>query len=63
MIMKLPIMERKAIIRKHNIEQENINEEIEGRGKANKNTRTYEGESINAFAELEQKRRMSNGSR
>lgn len=62
MIMKLPIMERKAIIHKHNVEQQNINDEIEGK-KRDSNTRTYEGESINAFAELEQKRRMMDGGR
>lgn len=52
MIMKLPIQDRRALIHKHNLEQETINNEIEGRG--NTNVRTYEGESINTFAKMEQ---------
>lgn len=52
MIMKLPIQDRRALIHKHNMEQDAINNEIEG--KNNSNVRTYEGESINTFARMEQ---------
>jgi len=50
--MKLPIQDRRSLIHKHNIEQEEISKEMEG--ESNSNVRTYEGESINAFAKLEQ---------
>jgi len=50
--MKLPIQDRRALIHKHNMEQDAINNEIEG--KNNSNIRTYEGESINTFARMEQ---------
>lgn len=53
MIMRLPIQDRRSLIHKHNIEQEEISKEMEGEG-SNSNIRTYEGESINAFAQLEQ---------
>ena len=52
MIMRLPIQDRRALIRKHNIEQEIINNEIEGTGSMS--NRTYEGEAINTFAKMEQ---------
>lgn len=55
MIMKLPIQERKAIIHKHNIEQNAINEQINGQKSSNE--RRYEGETINAFAKIEQNKR------
>lgn len=52
MIMRLPIHERRELIRKHNrdAEAENARFEREIGGE----TRTYEGESINQFAKLEQ---------
>lgn len=52
MIMRLPIQDRRAMIQKHNAEQEAINAEIEGGG--NGTNRTYEGEAINTFARMEQ---------
>ena len=52
MIMKLPIQERRAFIYKHNMEQEQI--EKEHNNSNNDNSRTYEGETLNAYAKLEQ---------
>ena len=53
MIMKLPIQDRRQLIQKHNKEQEEISREFrEIRGDAN--NRHHEGDSINAFARLEQ---------
>ena len=52
MIMSLPIQDRRAIINKHNMEQDAINREYESHN--NGNTRTYEGESLNTFARMEQ---------
>jgi hypothetical protein len=52
MIMKLPIQDRRAMINKHNMEQESISREYEN--KNNGNMRTYEGESLNTFARMEQ---------
>lgn len=52
MIMKLPIQDRKAMINKHNMEQDLISREMETN--KNGNTRTYEGESLNTFARMEQ---------
>lgn len=52
MIMRLPIQDRRSLIRKHNIEQEEENKAIEGSN--NGDIRTYEGEAINSFAKLEQ---------
>jgi hypothetical protein len=52
MIMRLPIQDRRALIHKHNIEQEEINKEFDG--EVGSETRYYEGESINTFARLEQ---------
>ena len=61
MIMRLPIQERREIIRKHNIDQEAINREINGE-KGSANERHYEGEQLNDFAKLEQMR-LKNGGR
>jgi hypothetical protein len=52
MIMKLPIQDRRALIHKHNLEQEEINKEFDS--ETGNNTRYYEGESINTFARMEQ---------
>lgn len=52
MIMKLPIQERRAMIHRHNMEQDAINREAEGASSSN--IRKYEGETINKFAEMEQ---------
>jgi hypothetical protein len=52
MIMRLPIQDRRSLIRKHNIEQEEINKEMESSDSGG--IRTYEGEAINSFAKLEQ---------
>ena len=52
MVMKLPIQERRSMIRKHNMEQDAI--EMEYNKSTDKNKRTYEGESINTFARIEQ---------
>ena len=52
MIMRLPIQDRRSLIHKHNIEQEEISKEMEG--ESGSNIRTYEGESLNTFAQLEQ---------
>lgn len=52
MIMKLPIQERRAFIHKHNMEQEVIEREYTNSTQGN--MRTYEGETINTFAKMEQ---------
>ena len=52
MIMSLPIQDRRAMINKHNMEQDAINKELEASSQGN--TRTYEGESLNTFARMEQ---------
>lgn len=52
MIMKLPIQERRGFIQRHNMEQDVIEREYNSQGQGN--TRTYEGESLNAFARMEQ---------
>ena len=59
MIMKLPIQDRRTLIHKHNLEQEQINEEIDGKGR--NNNRYYEGESINTFAKMEQSNMRKGG--
>jgi hypothetical protein len=59
MIMKLPIQDRRALIQKHNREQEAINHEIEGNNSPN--NRTYEGEMINTFAKMEQSNKRKGG--
>ena len=51
MIMKLPIQDRRAMINKHNMEQDAAAREYENN---NSNVRTYEGESLNTFARMEQ---------
>lgn len=51
MIMKLPIQDRRAFIYKHNMEQDAISREFD---KTQGNVRTYEGESLNTFARMEQ---------
>ena len=51
MIMKLPIQDRRALIQKHNIEQDAIAREFD---KTSGIVRTYEGESLNTFARMEQ---------
>lgn len=52
MIMRLPIQDRRALIHKHNLEQDAISREAnEG---SYENSRKYEGEAINKFAEMEQ---------
>ena len=52
MIMSLPIQDWRAMIHKHNMEQDAINMAAEQR--MNGGTNTYEGESINTFAQMEQ---------
>lgn len=52
MIMKLPIQDRRALINKHNREQEKLERIREGQ--PDLTNRKYEGESINKFAKLEQ---------
>lgn len=51
MIMKLPIHERRELIKKHNRDVAMENERYNQQGG---NNRKYEGESINEFAKLEQ---------
>lgn len=60
MIMKLPIQDRKAIIHKHNLEQEQIDARIHDNGQSS-TERHYEGEQLNDFARLEQMRRKNGG--
>ena len=59
MIMKLPIQDRRALIHKHNREQEAINNEVNGEYSAS--NRKYEGESLNTFARLEQSNQRRGG--
>ena len=49
-VMKLPIQDRRYFIQKHNEEQENIKSSID----RSKDSKVYDGESINNFAKLEQ---------
>ena len=58
MIMKLPIQDRRALIYKHNMEQDAISREFD---KTQGNVRTYEGESLNTFARLEQSNQRRGG--
>lgn len=51
MIMKLPIQDRRAMIHKHNMEQESISRDMD---KESSDIRRYEGESLNTFAKMEQ---------
>lgn len=53
MYMSLPIQERRAFIHKHNQEQEMLEKRYES-NTSNGDIRTYEGESINTFARMEQ---------
>jgi hypothetical protein len=53
MIMTLPIQERRAMIRKHNLETEAIERDI-AQSNGNSNNRHLEGEGINDFARLTQ---------
>lgn len=57
MIMKLPIQDRRSLIHKHNIEQEEISKEFD---ENKSDIRTYEGETINSFARLEQTNKRGN---
>lgn len=52
MIMKMPIQDRRALIQRHNREQEEIENRINNEN--NGTDRTYEGEMINTFAKLDQ---------
>jgi hypothetical protein len=59
MIMKLPIQDRRNLIYKHNMEQEENNKDNYKNGDGS--TRHYEGESINTFARLEQSNMKKGG--
>lgn len=52
MIMKLPIQDRRALIHKHNKEQEEISKEYSNSRSSNEIK--HEGELINRYAKLEQ---------
>lgn len=52
MIMHLPIQDRRALIHKHNMEQDLISNNINEQGSAN--NRIYQGETLNTFAKMEQ---------
>ena len=52
MIMKLPIQDRRALIQKHNKEQDEMERMYNDNGDSN--TRIHEGESLNVFAQMEQ---------
>lgn len=55
MVMKLPIQDRRTLIHKHNMEQDEINREYEAAtGEGGLTSRYYEGEAINTFAQMEQ---------
>jgi hypothetical protein len=60
MIMKLPIQDRRNLIYKHNIEQEETNKENNNEH-GDSTTRYYEGESINTFARMEQSNMRKGG--
>ena len=60
MIMKLPIQDRRALIQKHNREQEEINAEFDNTD-GNGGSRYYEGEMINTFAKMEQSNMRKGG--
>jgi hypothetical protein len=59
MVMKLPIQDRRALIYKHNLEQEELNKEHDSGGDSR--SRYYEGESINTFARMEQSNKRRGG--
>lgn len=61
MIMKLPIQDRRALIAKHNIEQESLEREHNGGGPNSSSERYYEGEMINTFAKMEQSNNKRGG--
>lgn len=50
--MHLPIQDRRALIHKHNMEQDLISNNINEQGSAN--NRIYQGETLNTFAKMEQ---------
>jgi hypothetical protein len=52
MIMKMPIQDRRALIQRHNREQEELENKFNGASGGN--DRTYEGEMLNTFARMEQ---------
>lgn len=49
-IMNMPIQDRKYYIMKHNAEEEELKQEMEGGGE----THTIEGEALNAYAKVTQ---------
>ena len=55
MIMSMPIQERRAMIHRHNVEQDSINKRIEA--ETGGPTMSYDGEAINRFAQMEQSNR------
>lgn len=59
MIMKLPIQDRRALINKHNYEQDELNKEYSGENDSS--VRRYEGDSINTFARMEQSNMKKGG--
>jgi hypothetical protein len=59
MIMTLPIQERRAMIRKHNMEQDEMERQFESDTGSGSDTRKYEGELINDYARLEQNNQRS----
>lgn len=54
MIMKLPIQDRRALIYKHNLEQEELENNHNSEYGEGVSSRHYEGDSINTFARMEQ---------
>lgn len=52
MIMRLPIQERRMMIKRYNMDADTIEKNSEGAHGAD--SRRYEGEQINDFARLEQ---------
>ena len=55
MIMSMPIMERRAMIHRHNVEQDIINKNLDA--ETGGPTMSYDGEAINRFARMEQSNR------
>lgn len=55
MIMSMPIQDRRAMIHRHNVEQDTINKRIEA--ETGGPTMSYDGEAINRFARIEQTNR------
>ena len=60
MIMNLPIQDRRALIRKHNIEQDEIKKEYE-RENGGGDSMHIEGDSVNTYARLEQSNQRGGG--